>query len=433
MGTKVDSLNSNESYDLLIISPLKFKKILEILVNHKKKVGILAKIVTLNEIYSAISNIGRDKPEKIKYFIKSAIEKWKIKYVLLVGNDKLIPVRYVHNSDYWPNHPEPFFISELYYADIFDEDGNFSSWDTNNDGIFGEWKGNCAKDPDIDLNPDVCLGRLACRNKYEVFVTVNKIINYEKKTYGKKWFKHIITVAGDTSPIDKGYLGEKNSKIILEYMKGFKNSNLWTSDGSLSGSKDVVKLINNGCGFIYFDGHSITWIWYTNLPDKNKFIRGLSTFSMNFLDNKEMLPICLVAGCNTLQFDLHFINLLKNTINSVKYWTWLPECWGWKLTRKRWGGSIATIGNTNTRITQLDKKSKKGGSEYLFARFFYEYGINKIDILGKIWGSSISNYLDNFPIKWDTPECGDSAYDARTVQGWALFGDPSLKVGGYKI
>jgi len=41
---------------------------------------------------------GRDNPEKIKYFIKTAVEQWGIKYVMLVGDYKKIPVRYVYNA-----------------------------------------------------------------------------------------------------------------------------------------------------------------------------------------------------------------------------------------------------------------------------------------------------------------------------------------------
>jgi len=107
---------------------------------------------------------------------------------LFVGDFRTIPVRYCHNADIL-GFFEPFFISELYYADIYDENGDFSSWDANNNGVFGEWTGNIAEDSNIDLYPDVYVGRLACRNIIEVRIMVDKIIKYETKSSNQEWFR----------------------------------------------------------------------------------------------------------------------------------------------------------------------------------------------------------------------------------------------------
>jgi len=123
------------TYDLLIITPSKFTRALRPLVEHKNRVGVQTAMVTLGQIYREMAE-GRDKPEKIKYFIKDAVEKWGIKYVMLVGNFRSMPVRYCYNDEPWQGYPEPNFISELYYADIYDQYGEFSSWDTNDNGIF---------------------------------------------------------------------------------------------------------------------------------------------------------------------------------------------------------------------------------------------------------------------------------------------------------
>jgi len=117
------------------------------------------------------------------------MDEWGVRYVLLVGNYRLMPVRYCYNADVGSGYEEPCFISELYYADIYDEYGEFSSWDTNNNGIYGEWFGNVSEDPDIDLYPDVSVGRLACRNDFEVRTMVKKIIRYETSAYGSEWNK----------------------------------------------------------------------------------------------------------------------------------------------------------------------------------------------------------------------------------------------------
>ncbi|MCJ7571553.1 MAG: C25 family cysteine peptidase, partial [Candidatus Thermoplasmatota archaeon] len=339
---------------------------------------------------------------------------------------------YVYNS-----LDEAYYISELYYADIYDKNGDFSSWDTNNNRIFGEWNGTEAQDKDIDLYPDVYVGRLACRNLLEVNIMVDKIITYETSTYGSDWFNRIVVCAGDTYPNGQypfptpDFEGEKNAKTVLSYMPGFSNTSLFTSDGSFTGPSDIINAVNQGCGFLFFDGHGNPMVWSSHPSNNKTWINGLRVGDMIYLKNKNMLPVCVVSGCHNLQLDVNLLNLLKD-FKEAYYWSiWTPECWGWKLTRKIGGGSIATIGCSGLGMSKEDKSSLEGASDYLDPQFFYEYGINGTDILGECWGKAINRYLNRFPIDWNTPSSWDYAYDAKTVQQWVLLGDPSLKIGGY--
>jgi len=428
----------NTNYDLLIITPNKFSKILNPLITHKESINISTKLVTLDELYDQMFWHGRDKPEKIKYFIKEAIEKWGIKYVLFVGDFRDIPVRYIYNSflnnTYTP--PEEKFISELYYADIYDQNGNFSSWDTNNNNVYGEWFGETAEDKNIDLYPDVCIGRLACKNRFELNVMVNKIIKYEKTASDSEWFKRIVVVAGDTAPASwnlnwTGNEGEENTLNVIINMSDFEPVKLWTSDGTFKGPWDVIKAINTGCGFLYFEGHANPRSWSAYTPNGTKWVDGLSTSNMNFLFNNEKMPVCVVGGCQSLKFDvrkLFPLTSFKDITDFLVYW---PECWGWKLTSKIGGGSIATLGCTGEWMIKEDKESMKGGGDFLNSLFFWEYGVNGTNILGETWSKAVSNYLDEYPINWSTPSGGGFAIDAKTVQDWVLLGDPSLKIGGY--
>lgn len=439
--TKQTSYGDDDSatYKLLIITPIQYTIYLQSLVKHKNKVGVPTKLVTLNELYNnPMAKQGRDKPEQIKYFIKYAIETWGIEYVLLVGDFRQMPIRYCYNDEPWIVFPEPYFISELYYADIYNKNGSFSSWDTNGNGIYGEWKGSEAQDKDIDLYPDVYVGRIPCKTALEVMTMVNKIRKYETTTYNKEWFKTIVVVAGDTYP-PKSYNfstptfeGEENTKTALSYMPGFKNVTLWTSIGTLKGPNDVLNATNKGCGFLFFEGHGNPTKWSTHPPnDKKNWTDGLSLSDMYKMKNKNMYPICVVGACHNSEFDVALTNLLKNPKDSYRYSTWVPECWSWKMTHKIGGGSIATIGNTGLGMSKEDKSTREGAGDFIDVQLFYEYGINGTDILGKAWGNSITNYLNNFPINWTTNSGWDYSYDAKTVQQWVLFGDPSLKIGGY--
>lgn len=422
-------LNDNSIYDLLIIAPSEFAKLLQPLVDHKNKIGVKTNLVTLDEVYDK-GWMGRDQPEKIKYFIKEAIENWGIKYILLVGGMKgrsknwYLPARYSHVLI--PNGAqeisEPEFISDLYYADIYDSKGDFSSWDSNNNGIFAEW--NVDTKDNMDLYPDVYLGRLACRNKFEVKTVVNKIINYEKNKADESWFKKIIMVAGDhwndPDHINEGALMMDQAAKI---MSDFTPVKLIATEENKLLVRDINKAINNGAGFAYFCGHGTSTVWATRYPPdatgwapslgKLGKITSYRTLYMNFLRNKNKLPITIVGGCNNAQFDIK------------------SDCWAWKLTSKRGGGLISTIANTGLGTHAMGDSDRNSVNDYLEIldgwlelRFLEQYGQEHKDILGENYGQTITEYLHRFLGNGDE-------MDTKMVQQWQLFGDPSLKIGGY--
>ena len=208
---------AKSTYDLVIIGPEVFSKEIDRLVEHKNTMGLPTVFKSTEEIYQEYS--GVDKPEQIKYFIKDALETWGITYVLLVGGLKsniiakakddinhgskgwYLPVRYSNfqwdgDESYNFTSGEPGYISDLYYADIYDANGSFSSWDSNGNGVFAEWSGPLLRD-ELDLYPDVAFGRLACRSARELKTVVDKIINYEKQPADPSWSKSIIVLSGD--------------------------------------------------------------------------------------------------------------------------------------------------------------------------------------------------------------------------------------------
>ncbi|KYK25842.1 hypothetical protein AYK20_04095 [Thermoplasmatales archaeon SG8-52-1] len=220
---------AEDKYDMVVIAPRRFSIALNKLIRHKNSHSIETRLKTTESIYREYKDKGVDKPEQIKYFIKDAIEKNNITYVLLVGGLKsqiyanpcehlnygargwYVPVRY-HNFYDNPEHPlsfekiyDPGVISDLYYADVYKYNessgqNEFENWDSNDDGIMGAWNflpDESVENDTLDLYPDVIVGRLACRNIIEVRSVVNKIINYEKKTYGSSWFKKMVVISGD--------------------------------------------------------------------------------------------------------------------------------------------------------------------------------------------------------------------------------------------
>jgi hypothetical protein len=432
-------IEDNDIFDLLILAPNYFMRNLRPLVCHKNKFGFRTKLVSLCYVYKHIW-YGRDRAEKIKLFIKEAIEKSGIEYVLLVGGIKgqtlkwNVPVRYSHVVPFTDEqeYREKSFISDLYYADIYDSRGMFSSWDSNNDNVFSVWN-DTFKD-EMDLYPDVYLGRLACRTNREVKIMVKKIINYEKYNCSEKdWFKNLILVAGDSyndSKYNTNYNeGELISEKALELMPGFTPVRVYANatTGDDINRKTVNKAMNNGSGFAYFCGHGSKYSWATHFPyDQGwKWTAGYECKDMIYLKNKGKLPITVVGGCHNAQFN----------VTMWKFWKTkklIPNCWAWWLTSEVRGGSIATIANTGLGTHgdgDIDNNSIADYLEildgWLELNFLKLYGTDHKDILGENHGDSLTGYLNRFL-------GDDTRMDVKMVQQWVLLGDPSLKIGGYE-
>lgn len=422
-------------YDLLIVTPKIFHYDLLPLVTHKNRMGIRTVLVDTDEVYEQMFWQGRDDAEKIKYFIKAAIEKWGIDYVLLVGGRKnqgpneqyWVPVRYSSLNRPYEKFPEVHFLSDLYFADIYDANGSFSSWDDNDNGVFGEWPiGGPAVDHP-DLNPDVSLGRLPCLNAHELRIVVRKIILYEMFGCADSWFKTMVVVAGDTYPGRTPYYdGEVYTQQGLDLMTDFRPVKLWTSDGSLKNWIDVVSTVNKGCGFLWMSGHGNPKSWATHPPDDNDtWIHGLRLRNLPFLRNRQKLPVCITgSGC--------FNNMFNVSLGNSYFVHGLPTpyCIGWALMIQQDGGSIATIGATAFSYESPDINLGYGGIEWLDRQFFAEYSLNHTDILGDTWRGSITSVLKACPVDWSDSTIDGSAIIVKNIEQWALFGDPSLKIGG---
>jgi len=100
------------------------------------------------------------------------------------------------------------------------------------------------------------------------------------------------------------------------------------------------------------------------------------------------------------------------------------------MARKADGGSIATMGYTGYDwfATGDDGDGIPDCTQYLsgflHVNFFEEYGVNGVNILGITHVNTLTKYITHLDPYGD-------AYDAKTVEEWTLFGDPSLMIGGY--
>ncbi|MBN1860473.1 MAG: hypothetical protein JW840_03325 [Candidatus Thermoplasmatota archaeon] len=417
-------------YDMVIIAPALFQKNLQPLINHKNAVGIQSTLLTSEDIYSRYD--GRDTAEQVKYAIKDAKEQWNISYVLLIGGMKIlglewyVPVRYSHLDDGFGN---TIFLTDLYFADLYKENGSFEDWDSNGNGVFAEW----GPGGDLlDLTPDVAIGRLPCRTKNEVDTIVEKIISYENTTYGQPWFHRMIAIGGDTFTDYAGYEGELTCDIATSYLTNFTIKKLYTSTGTMSGPDDILDAVNQGCGFLLTRGRGGTDRIRMVMPEGSEFI-AFQNKHMSKLTNKENYPICVLGECIHGKFDVSMINILKVLKKEPGYTIYdcIYECIAWRLIREKNAGGIATITNTNICFGAFGDSNENGIPDdaelyggFLAVELFRLYGQEGIDTLGLIHQQSLSNYIELFPVHTNKIHC-------KSLQEFILFGDPSLKIGGY--
>jgi len=421
-----------ESFDMVVISPSEFSSNLDSFVNHKNSYGIETTLVTLESIYENYS--GRDKAEKIKYFIKDAVDKLDCKYVLLIGDIKKLPTRTSFSSPWNMNG----LLTDIYYADVYNDDFKFCSWDSNENNRFGEvhdsgWPPINNDQDGVDLYADVNIGRIPCSNGEELDTVLKKIVNYEKETFGKTWFNNMVLIGGDTFPLRRFgrpfvYEGEITNAAVAEQLPDFKHIKLWTSKHNLN-ALTFNLAITKGAGFVSYAGHGFEMGWGTYRPNAiSKIMISYYTPYLNGMKNNEKLPILFFDACLTGKLDFnvsdlnHYFPLLTKFLLTFTNLENDPSifypCFAWSFLKKENGGSIATIGATRVAYTWVDENGVHAGAGLLDVEFFksYESGITVGEML-----TQAQNYYIN-----------DVGRDYFTIEEFILFGDPSLIVGGYE-
>ncbi len=398
----------DESYDLIVLAPSEFTNELEPLVAHKNNRGVSTKLVTLPEIYNSVffPTEGRDDPEKIKYFIKDAFEQWGIRYVLLVGGYDQFPARYTHVYVNYGEGDSESFVSDLYYADILDENG-FCSWDSNGNDEFGEfdWGDNHAKD-EVDIYPEVGLGRLACISETEVTNAVNKIIQYENaESYKKDWFSTVLYGGGDTFPGDSGAVdeGEYFCDYISNFMSGFSSNTKYVTQGTLRTVGDIADGLMVGSGFLILAGHGNPTSWSTH-PHENADIwiptGGFRSTTAASLSNGEKLPIFLTEACSPFKFSAS------------------DNCLGWSFVSNPNGGAIVGFGATGLSWGNDGAGVVSSLTAKVLIDTLKSYRQDGAICPGEMWTLGINRYY--------RPSMDGGAH--KSVEEWQLLGDPSLSI-----
>jgi len=397
-----------DEYDLLIIAPPEFETALQRLVDHKNNLDtpVDTVLVTLDEIPSGV---GVDEQEDIKYFIHDAVEDWGITYLLLVGagveGEELFPVRnaWLPTASY-----EDYFPSDLYYADIYNGTGGFSNWDYDGDGKYAEWETDV---PNVDVFPDLYLGKLPCNNVNEVNVIIDKIINY--KEHNKMMMK-ILQGGGDSVTGDPEgiYEDEYANEKVMEKLPGYSTTQLWGSNGQLT-KQNIAKGFMDGVDFVDLSGHGSYASWASHPPNEEETWIPPETkrspytgflyidYDLFLIKNRKKLPVVVFTACSNNKY------------------TMSADCIGWKTLSKKNGGGIATFAEAGIGYGPGGSICVDECIGWMEVKVFEELYNTKV--LGQAWANCVSDYYTTFSADMDR-------YDFQTMVEFSMFGDPTLAI-----
>ena len=373
--------HSSSIYQLLIISPDAYKANYDDLAAHKISLGMSTKVVTLTEIYTSVyfPVQGRDPQEKIKYFIKDAIENWSINYTVLGADADTCPFRMARVpdgiDDDGAEHGDGMDVpSDLYFADIYNSTGGFCSWDDDKNGLYGE---NYTDFP--DFIPDVFVGRLPANSTADAQFLVDRIKYYEENTYGAPWFKTALLVGCDTFPGSMQGIPEgeyENEHLQQNYLTNFTCVKLYETkkyakDYNLT-RENLTACIDNGAGLIHFSDHgTYRRIMFTQVGTES--LEQLNSSDVDNFTNGNELPVVFADACLTAGFD-----------NYGHYWQVFGERW---LFAKG-GGAIAYEGCTRLNWLGYDTSQITQMNGYLSVQFwkaFHDGTDNPGGCLAQAW------------------------------------------------
>ncbi len=327
---------------LLVIGPAGFADAARPLIRHKDATGMPASYVTIESLHTLV--VGKDEPERIKMVIAAGVKSHGVRYVMLVGDASLCPVRFRRVTQVPPDAAlnGTYNPSELYYSNLFRKHtpgagdkasdpagittaGEFDNWDASGDGVFNEqhWAEDAVSfNPDaVDGCPDVALGRVPAHTPAEFAAYVAKIIRYETLATkggplgGSMTFIADRNYAGSTGSCDallaaaaKSSMPAANAPIRLEFIPGVivhsHDQNGPPANWNIGTFPALDDAVLSSSWVTYF-GHAAPGAWAISGGEgwyDMTHIRGLKPANHAGATERVNMPIVVTIGCESGRF-----------------------------------------------------------------------------------------------------------------------------------
>lgn len=256
------------NHDLLIITGTEYVAGFEEYMGFYDSIGIRTEIVTVNEIYEAMT--GRDNQEKIRNYIIQDYQLNGISMVLLGGDVNIVPYRgfycTVNSSSSYEDDNIP---ADLYFCAL---DG---TWNDNNNNKWGE----IGED---DLLPDIGIARMSFNNANKQINMINKTLRYQRHPVLGEF--RDVTMGGEflyDDPLTYGsdylelLIGERddNGYTTIGIPEDYNFTRLYDEEGNWSPNR-LKETINAGTQYVHHVGHANTNTvagWYNSDITDNNF------------------------------------------------------------------------------------------------------------------------------------------------------------------
>jgi hypothetical protein len=300
VGNGLAYAHESESVPFVVLGPKAFEGALEDYLRFKREL-LPTEFVSLEQVLK--SSDGADDPERVKRYL---FDRWKnseLRYVLLVGDVDVMPVRYMVLDRVTPAAFDyAFYPSDLYYSDLARSDGNFDDWNGSKEafhaGYFGEVRGEKNKqDPinydAVDYRPDIAVGRWPVSTIEEVRRVAEKTMAYERGVRsGMKPNQNRAAVLMVGGWVDAR---ARLDSLANELAANWTVEKRFYSDGNRKfrtpppDEAQLVEILNGGAGLVVHAGHGNDMAWE----------QCFSVDSMGKLTNADRLPVMISAGCST--------------------------------------------------------------------------------------------------------------------------------------
>ncbi|MCD6176454.1 MAG: T9SS type A sorting domain-containing protein [Candidatus Cloacimonetes bacterium] len=373
-------VDPNDPYEVIVITDAEREVYLQDFVNWKNDHDILTSTFLTSDIYTEYTGVNDQ--EKIKNFIIDAYETYAststpLEYVILGGDDEIIPIRTVFIDTGWGTY-DYNMPCDLYYG-CLDND-----WDGNGNGTYGEVEDN------VDLLPDVSVGRISAETQEEFENVFNKTSFYvDNQTVSDD----IVTLIGENlnnSPLTwGGDYKDEVADLAPSLEDDYHINRLYQREGTYS-PETVRDAINGGLSVINHMGHSNENIVF---GQTNGYVNTYTNINFGF---------AYTQGCYPAAFD-------EATSSSI-------ECIGENMVISE-HGLYAFIGNT--RYGWYSPGNTNGPSQYYDIAFFEAMFNDDQRQLGKSLSQSrvelVNMALGSGVMRWVHYEL-------------VIFGDPSVGV-----
>lgn len=257
---------------------------------------------------------GIDDAERLKHHLFVAWKGGSARYVLLVGDADVLPVRYMCLDRITPEAFDySFYPCDLYYADLAKSDGTFDDWNAQKGEApadkavaftpagasfharyFGEVRGEKNKgDPinfdNVDYRPEIALARWPVSTPEEVQIVASKTIAYEESLAERSPPSAAFIAVGGWIE-NRPSMDEWASMLTPPWSV---EKRYWGGDAATQPSEAaIVELLNRGTRLIIHSGHGNDDCWD----------QCIGTWSLGKVHNAGATAVMMSAGCSTARF-----------------------------------------------------------------------------------------------------------------------------------